>query len=88
MQERNRANLHQKENDMPYKSDQQRKWAHSPSGMKALGAKKVKEFDQASKGKDLPKRVKQVAYSHLPGSESGEEWASLKKAQPRLGARR
>lgn len=42
---------------MPYKSDQQRKWAHTKSGMKALGKKKVKEFDKATKGKKLPKKV-------------------------------
>ena len=43
---------------MPYASDQQRKWAHTKSGMEALGAKKVAEFDRASKGKDLPKKVR------------------------------
>lgn len=44
---------------MPYVSDQQRKWAHTPSGVKALGGKKkVKEWDKASKGKKLPKKVK------------------------------
>lgn len=41
---------------MPYKSDAQRRWAHSPAGKKALGAAKVKEYDRASKGKDLPER--------------------------------
>lgn len=45
---------------MPYKSDQQRKWAHTDKGTKALGGvKKVKEWDQASKGKKLPKRAGQ-----------------------------
>ena len=44
---------------MPWKSEQQRKWGHSPSGIKALGGKKaVKEWDDATKGKKLPKRVK------------------------------
>lgn len=42
---------------MPYKSDQQRKWAHTPTGTKALGGpEKVHEWDQASKGKKLPKK--------------------------------
>jgi len=42
---------------MPYQSDAQRRWAHTPSGTKALGGKgKVKEWDQASKGKKLPER--------------------------------
>lgn len=41
---------------MPYTSDQQRKWAHTETGEKALGgAAKVAEWDAASKGKDLPK---------------------------------
>lgn len=41
--------------NMPYKSDAQRKWAHTPAGEKALGGpKKVAEWDKASKGKKLP----------------------------------
>lgn len=41
---------------MPYKSNAQRRWAHSPTGMKELGAAKVKEFDSATKGKKLPEK--------------------------------
>ena len=44
---------------MPYKSQAQERWAHTPAGKKALGgAKKVAEWDKASKGKKLPKKVK------------------------------
>jgi hypothetical protein len=43
---------------MPYASDRQRRWAHSPTGVKALGKAKVKEFDNATKGKKLPERAK------------------------------
>ena len=43
---------------MPYKSDKQRRWAHTKIGTKVLGKKKVKEFDNASRGKDLPIRAK------------------------------
>lgn len=44
---------------MPYKSEKQRRWAHTKRGTKALGGKeKVKEWDEASKGKKLPTRVK------------------------------
>lgn len=44
---------------MPYKSDAQRKWAHTPAGVKAFGGKKaVKEWDEASKGKKLPEHKK------------------------------
>ena len=39
---------------MPYKSEKQRRWAHTPSGKEALGPEGVKEWDRASKGKDLP----------------------------------
>lgn len=42
---------------MPWKSDSQRRWGHSPSGEKALGKEGVHEFDQASKGKELPEKV-------------------------------
>lgn len=43
---------------MPYKSQQQRKWAHTKAGMKALGKKKVAEYDKLSKGKKLPRKKK------------------------------
>lgn len=42
---------------MPYKSLAQERWAHTPEGRKALGAK-LAEFDAASKGMKLPARVK------------------------------
>jgi hypothetical protein len=43
---------------MPYKSDQQRKWAHTKNGMKALGGKgKVREWDKASEGMMIPQRM-------------------------------
>jgi hypothetical protein len=43
---------------MPYKSRQQEKWAHTPAGEKALGGpEKVREWDQASKGKKLPTKA-------------------------------
>lgn len=46
---------------MPYKSESQRKWAHTASGIKALGGKaKVAEWDAASKGKKLPNKLKKA----------------------------
>ena len=44
---------------MPYKSDSQRRWAHTKTGEKALGGKdRVAEWDKASEGKKLPEKVK------------------------------
>ena len=43
---------------MPYKSDAMRKWAHTKSGKKALVEERVKEYDEKSKGKKLPEKVK------------------------------
>ena len=44
---------------MPYSSNAQRKWAHTSAGKKALGGEAaVHEWDEASKGKNLPKYVK------------------------------
>jgi hypothetical protein len=44
---------------MPYKSQAQRKWAHTKKGMKALGGNgKVAEWDDMSKGMKLPKKKK------------------------------
>ena len=43
---------------MPYESLAQERWAHTPAGTKALGGKaKVAEWDAATKGKKLPKKV-------------------------------
>ena len=43
---------------MPFKSKAQMRWGNSPAGKEALGAAGVKEWDQATKGKKLPERVK------------------------------
>jgi hypothetical protein len=46
----------------PYSSEAQRKWAHTKSGMKALGGKEaVKEWDKQSKGKDLPEKIEKMS---------------------------
>jgi hypothetical protein len=43
---------------MPYRSLAQQGWAHTPAGIKALGGpQKVAEWDAATKGKELPKRI-------------------------------
>lgn len=43
---------------MPYKSEAQRRWAHTEKGIKALGGKKnVEEWDRESKGKKMPEKV-------------------------------
>ena len=43
---------------MPFVSNQQRKWGHTKEGEKALGGpSKVKEWDQASKGLNLPDKI-------------------------------
>jgi hypothetical protein len=41
---------------MPYKSEAQRKYFNA--NRKKIGAKVVDEFNEASKGKKLPKKVK------------------------------
>lgn len=42
---------------MPYKSDAQRRFFHSPGAEKAgIGKSTVNEFDQASKGMKLPEK--------------------------------
>lgn len=43
----------------PYVSEAQRRWAHTTNGKKALGGNAgVHEWDEATKGKKLPERVK------------------------------
>ena len=44
---------------MPWRSKAQRGWGHTAAGIKALGGDtKVAEWDEATKGKKLAKRVK------------------------------
>jgi hypothetical protein len=43
---------------MPYRSKAQARWAHTPTGKKALGgAENVSEWDRETKGKKLPERA-------------------------------
>jgi hypothetical protein len=51
---------------MPYKSDSQRRFFNSPAGKKKVGAKVVKEFNEASKGKSLPEKVSKTAPTMRP----------------------
>jgi hypothetical protein len=43
---------------MPYQSDAQRRFFNSPTGLAKIGAAKVHEFNEASKGMELPERKK------------------------------
>lgn len=72
---------------MPYVSDAQRRWAHTAAGTKALGGEaKVKEWDAASKGKDLPEKsmngdvASMVAAKMMKAKGGPAEVASQKKA--------
>jgi len=47
---------------MPYKSDAQRRFFHSTGAKRAgISEDTVKEFDESSKGKDLPERADEDA---------------------------
>lgn len=65
----------------PYVSEAQRRWAHTPAGMKALGGKKVVEhWDKESKGKKLPERATKV---EMPAG-AGMPKQSLKPQAPKM----
>lgn len=52
---------------MPYVSDAQRGFFHTKTAReKGITAKMVKEFDEASKGMKLPKRVKKKKKNRKP----------------------
>ena len=43
---------------MPYRSEKQRKWAHTPAGTKALGGPgKVREWDRATRKRRIRRKV-------------------------------
>lgn len=51
---------------MPFTSDAQRRWGHTPEGVKALGgASRVAEWDAETKGKKLPDRAPKKAKTRL-----------------------
>lgn len=59
---------------MPYVSDAQRRFFHSPGAKKAgITSSEVSEFDSASKGMKLPKRAKKKKTQVLGGGFLGEE---------------
>lgn len=45
---------------MPYKSEAQRRLFHAKEARGEISPKVVKEFDKASKGKQLPEHLKQA----------------------------
>lgn len=47
---------------MPYKSDAQRRYFHAAEARGEISSKTVKEFDKASKGKELPEKVEHKAH--------------------------
>lgn len=48
-----------------YSSESQKRWAHTKTGEKALGGKAaVHEWDEASKGRKLPEKVKKAQSMH------------------------
>src|ERR1019366_8348667 len=70
---------------MPYSSDAQRKFFHTDTAKAAgITGDEVKEFDKASKGKELPEHVKKMAdggdvdVSQLPTGEGDEFTEDIK----------
>lgn len=64
---------------MPFKSEAQRKWAHTPEGTKALGgAEAVAEWERASQGLKLPERVTAPKASK-PGSNPLVDYLKAKR---------
>lgn len=53
---------------MPWKSKRQAAWGHTEAGKKALGGEEaVKEWDKASKGKDLPEKIEKAEMKKVGG---------------------
>lgn len=66
---------------MPYKSEKQRRFFNSPTGMAKLGAEKVHEFNEASKGMKLPESKKKGA-----GVKSAEKPTGIARLKAKLKA--
>lgn len=59
---------------MPYKSMKQERFFHTKTGMAKLGKKTVSEFDQASKGLNLPETASQA-----PAKQKSNRYTDLMK---------
>lgn len=46
---------------MPYKSDAQRKKFHALERQGKISSSTVKEFDEASKGRNLPEKIRSIS---------------------------
>lgn len=58
---------------MPYKSDLQRRFFHSEGAKKAgITKSEVKEFDESSKGLELPEHVKKHKFSEALKTKMSE----------------
>ena len=73
---------------MPYKSDSQRRWAHTSKGEKALGGPEaVNEWAQATKGKTLPEHVKMAEGGIVDYKQAIKDYfAKHQKGMPEMGS--
>ena len=44
-------------------SDKQERWGNSPSGVKAMGSAKVHEFNEATKGREMPEHSRKAHHA-------------------------
>ena len=67
---------------MPWNSVQQARWGHSPAGKRALGAAKVKEFDEATEKGSLKgtkgSKGRKVATSKHSGRSHSSQHGSVR----------
>jgi hypothetical protein len=74
---------------MPYKSDAQRRWAHTEAGKEALGGEAaVHEWDEATKGRKLPEKVSksELAKANLSMPKVASTSVKMPKAKMMPGA--
>lgn len=64
----------------PYRSEAQRRWAHTDAGEKALGGKKaVHEWDEATKGKKLPEKLDKAREDKMLPEDQRKEFRAQKR---------
>jgi hypothetical protein len=71
---------------MPAVSKAQLRWVNTPAGKKALGSKGVKEWDSASRGLNLPERVKPMKKETKKTKEIGIPKGASKGSKKDLAA--
>jgi hypothetical protein len=72
---------------VPWVSDRQRRWGHTASGLKALGAAKVAEYDAATKEQGMKRKVSSAAKKIAAARSGAGEPRAMSRSRRKVARR-